>query len=402
MPVSKPIGSNSIVLYCGFLLTVTAFSIDITLPAFGLMASDLGAPYSQIQMVVPVFILSAGIGQIFFGPASDSFGRKPLLLFGLGIYVTGALICFFAPFAELLLLGRAVQGFGAASGAVLGRAILKDLFAGNELARNMALATMIFAFGPIVAPILGVSIMALGSWRLIFLMILAFSTCLFLFAILRLPETNTAKNAEAIKPITIWKNSHTVFADQISRTYLLLAGPIMAMMIVILVTIPRVFKEQFGIEGAHFAILFALHGIGIIIGQIINRKIISTMGVNKALLIGASALFLIIILSLMLTLLNWINAYILSSCMILFATSYLVIVSNSSSLVIDRNGDIAGFVSSLLGFSGQLGSSIIAVILAHFIGGDLTTFILALMVLSGGVLSVLLWQNSQIWHHDHA
>lgn len=179
---------GSIVLYCGFLLTVTAFSVDITLPAFGLIAADLGADYGQVQLVVPLFILATGFGQMLAGPLSDRFGRKPVVLGGMALYAAGATICQFAPSIEVLLSGRILQGLGAAAGPVVGRAIIRDLFAGQALARNLALATMIFAFGPIVAPLLGISIMSVGSWRSIFFVITLFGLALLLIGWLALPE----------------------------------------------------------------------------------------------------------------------------------------------------------------------------------------------------------------------
>jgi len=240
---------GSIVLYCGFLLTVTAFSVDITLPAFGLIAADLQADYGKVQLIVPLFILATGFGQIIAGPLSDRFGRKPIVLAGMGIYAIGATICQFAPNIEVLLAGRVIQGLGAAAGPVVGRAIIRDLFVGNALARNLALATMIFAFGPIIAPLLGISIMSVGSWRAIFLVITCFGLILLVIGWLALPESNTSKNPMATQPRTLWTNTKTAFANPQSRFYLLMSGPVMAMMIVILVSIPRVFKETFAIEG---------------------------------------------------------------------------------------------------------------------------------------------------------
>ena len=384
-----PFSPKAIVIYCGLLLTMTAFSVDITLPAFTLIASELQAEYSSVQLVVPVFIFAAGFGQIVMGPLSDRYGRKPVILAGLAVYCLGAVICLFAPAIEILLLGRAIQGIGAAVGPVVGRAVLRDLFAGPVLAGNIALATMIFAFGPIVAPLLGVAIMQAGSWRYVFLVIVIFGLSLLISGFLRLGETNQRPDLTATRPSTLWKNLRTVMTNQQSRFYVLMTGPIMAMMLSILISIPRVFKEMYDIDGTMFALLFALHGVGIIIGQIVNRRMIAKFGTAATMRAGAILIFAISLFMLVLNYTGAMGPLVLSFTLILFATGYLVVLANATALAIDPHGQIAGFVSSLLGFWSQFFGSLLAVLLAVFIGGDLTSFIAVLAVITGFVMLTL-------------
>ena len=123
--------------------------------------------------------------------------RWPALLCGLAAFAAGTVLCLFAQNAEMLLLGRAVQGIGASGGPVVARAILRDLFSGRQLAANIALATMVFAFGPIVAPLAGVVFMQFGSWRMIFAAILLFGLILLAVGLLFLPETLARANPGA-------------------------------------------------------------------------------------------------------------------------------------------------------------------------------------------------------------
>lgn len=384
---------QAIVVYCGLLLTVTAFSVDITLPAFGLIADELEAPYSLVQLIVPLFILATGVGQIIVGPFSDRFGRKPVVLAGLGLYATGAVVCFMAPDIETLLAGRLLQGLGAAAGPVIGRAILRDLFTGRPLASNLALATMIFAFGPIVAPLAGVLIIEAGSWRSIFLVITLFGLALITTGWLSLPESNQSPDRSATRPGVLLNNTRTALGNPQSRFYLIMAGPIMSMMLIILVSIPRVFKESYGVEGALFAILFALHGLGIIIGQLVNRRIIAAHGPARAMKVGATVVFASACLMLGLNTLNLMGPLVLTGSMIFLATGFLVVMSNATALALDPNGSIAGFVSSFFGFCAQFSGSIIAIVAAGLIGGDVSAFILTLLVVSGSVLAMLILRD---------
>jgi len=384
---------QAIVIFCGLLLSVTAFSVDIMLPAFSIISNDLAASYSSVQLVIPIFILATGVGQIFTGPLSDRYGRKPVILLGLATYTIGAAVCLFASTIEILLLGRALQGLGASAGPVVGRAVLKDMFEGKQLARNIALATMIFAFGPIVAPLLGVGIMSIGSWRYIFFLIMLFGLSLLAMGALKLPETISAKNPDATKGSILLSNALAILRHPQSRLYALMTGPIMAIMITVLISLPRVFNEEFGINGTFFAVLFAIHGFGIIIGQIINRWMINEIGIAPAMRVGAGVLFGTSLLMLALYQLGLMTPYVLSGCMTLFATGYLVVGANANALAIDPHGAIAGFVSSFLGFSGQFVASIVGFLAAMIIGGDLATFIWVVAVLTGSVLSILVFKR---------
>ncbi len=379
-----------IIIYCGLLLSVSAFSVDILLPAFGLMAADLNADYSAIQMAVPVFLAFIGIGQLFTGPLSDRFGRRPVLMSGLAAFAAGTVLCLFAENAAMLLAGRAVQGLGASGGPVVARAILRDLFSGRQLAANIALATMVFAFGPIVAPLAGVAFMQFGSWRMIFAAILLFGLLLLLVGMAFLPETIARTDPRATRLSTLLANAVAVMRNRQSRFYGLLLGPVMSLMMLILISVPRIYREEFAIEGALFAVLFAIHGIGIIIGQYFNRALIHRRGPQFALFTGG----MIAVASVALMLVFWfagvLDAYLLSFTMILFATSFLTMAANCMALSLDPHGAIAGFVSSFVESASRLFSAVFSGVIALLVGGRLDLFLYALMAITLAVLGLIL------------
>src|SRR5262245_54608436 len=138
-----------LIVFCGLLLTISAFSCDITLPAFWAMERDLGAPIEWVQAMVPVFLFSAACGQIVCGPVSDRFGRKPVIVAGLALYLLGTVIALIAQNILTVHLGRMAQGFGSAASVAVGRAVLRDVSHGRALAQAMAWAMAIFALGPI-------------------------------------------------------------------------------------------------------------------------------------------------------------------------------------------------------------------------------------------------------------
>lgn len=382
-----------LIIFCGFLLSATAVSVDITLPAFSLIAGELPADYATVQLIVPVFIAATGIGQLAMGSLSDRYGRRPVVIAGLSVFAAGSAICLIAPDITTMLTGRAVQGLGASAGPVIGRAILRDRFSGRELARNMALSSMIFAFGPIVAPLAGVGILTLGHWRHIFLAILANSVLLIGFAILRLPETAPRRDPAATRPGVMTANTIAVLGHPQSRFYIMMSGLIMGIMLTVLVSIPRVYAETFGITGTLFALLFAMHGTGIIIGQFANRAIIQAFGTERAMLAGSAVLVVTTLLMAVCHALALLDAYAMSAIMILFATGYLVVLANATALTLDPHGRIAGFVSSFFGFTSQVAGSAVAIILAIVIGGNLIYFVYCMFALTSAVFVLLVMRR---------
>ena len=164
-----------LVFYCGCLMTISAFSTDAMLPAVHAMALDLDVPITWSQATIPAFIAPFAFGQLFFGPASDQFGRRPLIALGMTVFLAGSLLATLGSSIEFVLAGRGLQGFGAAAGPVLARAILRDCYSGTALARSMSTAMAIFSIGPILAPFIGYGIQSMGHWRLIFAALAAFA-----------------------------------------------------------------------------------------------------------------------------------------------------------------------------------------------------------------------------------
>ncbi len=268
--------------FCGLLLAINAFSCDITLPAFWSLARDLAVPIEDVQKVIPVFLFFSAFGQLVFGPASDRWGRKPVILVGIGTYVAGAAIGFSAGTLELVLAGRALQGFGSACCVVVARAVMRDTHQGSALAQAMAMAMAIISFGPIMAPLLGYGLVLIGEWRGVFAGMVTFGLCLMVAGALRLRETNEAPDAAALQPDRLWGSLVKVFGHRQSRYFVLLSGINSFLILSFVANAPRLFKSAFGVEGFAFTLLFALNGLAIITGQMINARAIARLGVLPA------------------------------------------------------------------------------------------------------------------------
>lgn len=391
-----------LVTFCGLLLAMGAFSCDILLPAFWSLSAELEAPIELVQAVIPVFIMASAVGQLLFGAASDRFGRRPVLIAGLLCYLAGTLLGLAATSIGVVLLARALQGLGGACAVVVGRAILRDCNSGAGLAQAMALAMAIFAFGPIVAPLLGFGLVSQGGWRLVFAGMAIFGAALLSGALLRLKETNREINLEALRPRYLGQSILRLLRHPQSRFFLILASINAFGITSFIVNAPLLFRTAFGIEGLLFAVIFALTGLGIILGQVANRRLIGRVGVLATTRIAAGVLAGVSAAILAMHLSGLLNVYSFGLLMFVFDTSFLVVMANSVSLVIDPHKEIAGFASSIFGFLSQFVASALAIVTLPLLKGDMGRWSLSMLLINGAIFAAAFAYRHAMQSQSHA
>ncbi len=383
--------SRFIVVYCGLLMSAAAFGTDVTLPSFPAMVSDLATSVTLVQWTIPVFMIAAGAGQLVWGGLSDRLGRKPALAGGLAMFLAGCLLAAFAPGIETLLAARGLQGFGAAAAIVSSRAIIRDLNTGDELARSLALATAIFAAGPIVAPLAGGVIAELSHWRMIFAVLALYGAAMIVI-LMRMPETLAATTEDATRISTIARRTKKMIGNPQSRHFLVMSAITSSAIYLIISSLPVIYDAHFDIDGFVFAMFFAVHGFGIIAGQMANRRLIRTHGTVRAMIAAGFVLVAASGIVVAGAALGVMNAYFMTALMVMFSTSYLIVYSNSASLVLDPHGDIAGFASSVFGVFSQIGGALIVAVLVIFTESSIVGFGLALLgICLASLVGTILW-----------
>ena len=175
-----PLGFVEFISIMALMIALTALSIDAMLPALTEIGLDLGVRNANdTQLVISVIFLGTAMGQLVCGPLSDSYGRKPLVFFGVTIFIIGSLLCIFTTEFSWMLWGRLLQGIGLGAPRVISTAIIRDLYQGREMARVMSYVMTIFILAPVLAPALGQLILFIASWRMIFTMLLIMGLLIF-------------------------------------------------------------------------------------------------------------------------------------------------------------------------------------------------------------------------------
>ncbi|MEZ5823421.1 MAG: MFS transporter [Geminicoccaceae bacterium] len=376
-----------LLIYCGLLMTISAFATDIVLPAMGLMRDAFSVPIETVQMTVPAYMVGLGAGQLFFGPASDRFGRRSMVLAALLLFLAGTLACLAAPTASWLLAGRFVQGLGGGAVQVIARAIVRDRSSGTELAQNMAMISAIFAIGPILAPLAGYAVTASGFWQGAFVALAVLAVLLVTLA-WQSSETLARPMPDALAPTALLRRAARVMRHPQSRRFVLFGGLAMTALLSYLTNSPRLFIETLGTTPFAFVLFFGLSATGIVIGQLTNRRLIRALGTVSASIVGAVVLCLSALAIAVIDLLGLSSPWTLCLCMLAFNTSYLVVFANAIALALDPHGDIAGFTASFSGFVSASTASVLAAIITAIADGAILPW--ALGMLSVAVLCVLM------------
>ena len=380
-----------LIVFCGLLLTSNAFSTDVLLPAIFSLEVAFAAPIEQVQIAMPIFIFSSAFGQLLYGPASDRFGRKPVLLVGLGIYTAAAVIALFAPSLSVLLFARALQGFGSAAGIVLGRAILRDTHSGDQLAKTMAMAMAVITLGPVLAPLAGTGLVALGGWRPVFAAMALFGMGMAAIAIWRLDETNTTLRPDALDRTQLKIAFRQVLSHPQSQFFLCVAASLSFTIISFIAHAPRFFKSAFGVEGFGFAAIFAILGMGIVFGQFVNAWAIGCFGALQTTRGAAVVLVVVTILMAVSTTAGLSSPAAFGMLMFVFNGAFLSVMANAASLTIDPHAEIAGLASSVYGFVTQLVPGALALFTLTLIQGRLAVWATLASLIASGVLVALLF-----------
>ena len=341
----------ALLLVVGSLMTVSALATDVMLPAFPTMARAFGVSDATIQQVVSVFMLGYALPQFLIGSLADRFGRRPVLVGGLLVYLAGSPACLAAPSLGWLLAGRFVQGLGSAAGPILSRAVLRDLYAGAELGRMLSYAMIVFSAAPLLAPAIGALMLRLGNWELIFVFLLLVAVALLALVLLALPETLARPDPDALRLGGVWRNAVRVAGDPRSAWSLLFMTFTYAGLMAYLLSASALYIGWFGLDESGFALVFAVVAATSFVTQPVNARLlrryepVQVVGVALPAFLVVGALMLVQALLGALTLVTFVVS------VSAFFACFSFIMGNGTTMALDPHEERAGIASGLLGFA---------------------------------------------------
>ena len=265
-----------IVLFAA-LQAFASLTVDISLPALPQIAKDLATTEAQAQLTVSIFMAGMCLGMLIFGPLSDKYGRRRLLLAGIVLYVLATIGCWFTSSIEELVMWRFMQAFGGAAAAILTRAIARDSFAAEEIPRILSLMQVVGMIAVAAAPMLGTVIMDLGSWRWIFAALAVFGLVSGIFTFLKIPETLAPEQRQDSVAVTFKAYWHMLMCVP-AVGYILAMTFTFAAMFVYIVVSPFVFMEFYGLNEYQFSSIFAVNTVGILLLSLLNARLVKRKG----------------------------------------------------------------------------------------------------------------------------
>jgi len=360
---------GSFVTLTAAMMAVNALAIDSMLPALPEMAETLGIlEANDRQWIVTSYLLGFGVAQIVYGTLSDRFGRRPVLLSGLGIYVLASIAAAFAGSFELMMWARVIQGVGAAATRVLAVSIVRDCYSGRDMARVMSLAMIVFLAVPILAPSVGQAILWIAPWRWIFGVLTLFGASVLAWAALRLPETLHEEDRKPIEFHSVVAAFKTTLTTRIAVGYMLAMAFVLGGLFGFINSAQQVFGDVFAAPEL-FTTIFALIAAFMAVASLVNSRIVVRLGmrrVSHAALLGYIALTSIhalIALAGHETL--WIFAVFQGGAMFCFG----LLAPNFGALAMDPLGHVAGTASSVQGFVTTVGGALLGFYIGqHFDG----------------------------------
>ena len=354
-----PMPRREFVAFIAALMAVNALGVDLMLPAL----PDIGHALHVVtanhrQWVITVYMLGFGAGQLVYGPMTDRFGRKPVLLATLAGCVGASVFAAASATFGALLGARVLQGLMSASTRVLATAIVRDGASGRAMARTMSIAQMIFFLVPIMAPSLGQMLLVIGPWRFIFYALAGFAAVVLAWAAARLPETLPPERRRPISLAALGAAYRLTLTDRYSAGYAVASALTFGGIIAFVSSSQQIFVDQFG-AGKRFALLFALCAFAMGCASFANSRLVERLGTR---LISQTAVLGLIALSIAHLLVIAAGAERVETFIAFQALSMTCIGlcgSNFSAMAMEPVGAIAGTASSVQGFISSAGAVLV-------------------------------------------
>src|SRR5262249_40018076 len=350
---TRPTLTPLLLAVLALLSSFTPLSIDMYLPALPVIAVDLRGSAGDIQLTLSAFIIAFGVGQIFYGPAGARFGRRPVILSGLFIYILASIGCAFAAEAGELVVLRFLQGLAACGGVVLARTMVRDLAERDQAARAMSLMMACTSIAPMLAPLIGGQILWFMGWRAIFWSLALIGGMALLAAYIRLPQALRPEYRQPLVLSSVVKRFGELIRHRAFMGYAFTSTFQFAALLSFLSGSPFVFIERYGISPRAYGLIFGGMVVFMTLGSLLNAKFAPVFGASRilryAVIVPAIAAPAAFILGLIESRYGTIGLWPFLLCFAPQIATISLIAPNSMAMALQRYPHMAGTASSLMG-----------------------------------------------------
>ena len=375
------------------MMSLVAMSVDAMLPALAQIGDELGVGHAnQAQLVISALLLGMAAGQVVYGPLSDSIGRKPTIYAGLAVFVVGSALSVVAGSFTVMLLGRILQGFGAAAPRIVVVALVRDEYVGAAMARIMSLVLTTFILVPVVAPAVGQGILLVAHWRWIFVMLLVLGVVGLVWFALRQPETLPVERRARFSFGRILTGVRETCANRAALGYTLAAGMIFGAFLGYITSSAQIFLDQYDVGGL-FPLYFGGLAVGIGAATYANARLVMRYGMRRlsslavASLGGLSAIFLAVAWAFGGDPPLWLLMPYLAVAFFCFG----LVFGNFNALAMEPLGHIAGVGSAVVGTITSIMSLALGTLIGQSYDGTVLPLVAGFAVLGLGSLATMRW-----------
>lgn len=343
--------SFAFILFCGALAAFASLSIDVGLPAFGAVARDLNTDAAQVALSLSIFFVGFAAAPLAYGPLSDHFGRRPLLLFGCAIYTLGAAGCTFSGSITTFLAWRLLQGAGAGAGAVLSMSLVRDHFEGAKVRTLLSNIAVIRVIAPMVAPSVGALLLEISNWRVIYAMMMVAGVIMLGVVWVGLEESapRLRQSAAERTPSVSLAGAYLVLLRKPAcLAYMLICAFGFGSHFAYVTGSSLVLMETLGVSPHVFGLLFGAGACGIMLASYLSGRLVGYVSGDQLIRIGLSVALVSALIMLVLTLTQHISAWNLAPLFMVNAFCYGLITPSTQQGALQPLRDIAGSASAMM------------------------------------------------------
>ena len=376
-------------LLLGALIAAAPFAMDIYLASMPSMTLALGATTAEVQLTLSVYMYGWGAAQLFAGPLSDRFGRRPALLASLAVFVIASILCALSRSVTVLIAGRLVQALSMASIAVVPRAVVRDLYSGDKAAHILSLMGVVLGMAPVVAPLVGSNLHVWLGWQSNFVLVALYGAALWYFVYKALPETLGRPDARATAPAVIVANYRRLLRSRSYVGFVLVAAFGFSGLFAFLAGSAFVFVSVMGKGEQGFGVMFGTVMLGNITGAAIGSRLVRRIGIARQLRVGTGMMLVAGLALGAFALLGVTHPLAVIVPMFAFMMTFTLTMPAATAGALTPFPQIAGSASSLLAFCQFVVASTAALVVGLTLDGTTRPMALTIAVASLGAFASL-------------